>query len=49
MRSTGGCILTLVAGVFIIQDLEGEKDQKILFWLAMVGAVLWGLSAFLLL
>ena len=47
MRSTIGGILTLVAGVFILQDLEGEEDQNMLFWLVMAGAILWGLSAFL--
>lgn len=47
MRSTIGGILTLAAGVFILQDLEGRQDQNMLFWLVMSGAVLWVFSAFL--
>ena len=47
MRSTIGGILTLIAGVFILQDLEGRQDQNMLFWLVMSGAVLWVFSAFL--
>lgn len=45
MRSTIGGVLTLVAGVFILQELEGEQNKKMLFWLVMAGAVLWALSA----
>ncbi|SIT04857.1 MFS transporter [Belliella pelovolcani] len=47
MRSTIGGILTLVGGVYILQDLEGEQDQNLLFWLVMGGAILWILSALL--
>ena len=47
MRSTIGGMLTLIAGVFILQDLEGEQDKGMLFWLVMSGAILWGFSALL--
>ncbi|WP_373523534.1 MFS transporter [Aquiflexum sp.] len=47
MRSTIGGVLTLVAGLVIIQDLEGESNKNLLFWLVMSGTVLWVLSAFL--
>ncbi|SMD44002.1 MFS-type transporter involved in bile tolerance, Atg22 family [Aquiflexum balticum DSM 16537] len=47
VRSTIGGILTLAAGVFILQDLEGRQDHIMLFWLVMSGAILWVFSAFL--
>ncbi|MCH7396396.1 MFS transporter [Belliella sp. DSM 107340] len=45
LRSTIGGILTLGAGVFILQDLEKEQDNNLLFWVVLSGAFLWILSA----
>ena len=45
LRSTIGGILTLGAGIFILQDLEKEQDNNLLFWVVLSGAFLWILSA----
>lgn len=46
-RSTIGGVLTLIAGVFVLQDLQNEGDNSLLFWLVMSGAILWVFSALL--